>query len=171
MPCSLNKVIIALLHLTPLFLSLWQWWLHGSLCLSALCISVRHHLSSCLYISLFGSMHFSVSVAGHHFLFFSVPEESHFVSISLSQLQLLSLSLFPLYYLSFSPSIFLRILCHAHFSTFPPCCSIVALTVPLLIYHLLLSTDLFAKNKLLQLRDRKIAKFIGICDGWGDGGW
>lgn len=45
--------------------------------------------------------------------------------------------------------------CHASFSAFPPHCSIVALAVPLLIHHLLLSTDLFAKTKPLQLRDRK----------------
>lgn len=134
---------------------------------------------SILHISLFATVspppsaltlaqHISVSIADHHFLFFSACEESHFVSISLPQP--LSFSSVPLYYLSFSPSICLRIPHCAHFSTFPPRCSIVALALPLLIHHLLLSTDLFAINKLLQLRDRKIAKLIGICDGRGDGG-
>lgn len=174
MPCCLNRVIIALLHLTPLPASLWQRLFQGSRCtreagasLHPAHLPVCHRLSS-TFCSHSLAQHISVSIADHHFLFFSAREESHFVSISLPQP--LSFSSVPLYYLSFSPSICLRIPHCAHFSTFPPRCSVVALALPLLIHHLLLSTDLFAINKLLQLRDRKIAKLIGICDGRGDGG-
>lgn len=155
MPCCLNRVITALLHVTPLFLSLWQLLFHGSLYTRDVCASLRDvHLSVCrclaspVFLTPSVSMHFCLSVADYHFLFFSVTEESHLVCISLSQPPSLSSFLH-------IPPYFHHFPCHTCFPAFPPRCSIVALAVPLLIHHLLLSTDLLAKNKLLQLRDRK----------------
>lgn len=127
--------------------------------LSQLYISLSATVSPPVFLTRSVSVPFSLTVADYHFLFFSVTEESHSFCISLSQP--LSLSSFSLCFFSIffclvsSFSHFYHFPCYSRFSAFLPHCSIVALVVPLLIHHLLLSTDLFAKNKPLQLRDRK----------------
>lgn len=135
-------------------------------------ISLFATVSPHIFLTCSVSVRFPLSVAHYHLLFISVTEESPFVCISVSQHRssFNPPSIYP-------PSIFLLLSSFPH-SHHIPCPTLVylpsLLTVafPLLIHHLLLSTDLFAKNKALQLRDRKKnAKLIGICDGWKDRGW
>lgn len=136
--------------------------------LSQLYISLSATVSPPVFLTCSVSVCFSLSVAEYHFLFFSVTEESHFFfCISLSQP--LSLSSFSLFFLhlflsSLKLSPFHHFPCYSRFSACLPHCSIVALAVPLLIHHLFLSTDLFAKNKPLQLRDGK--KCQAHCNLW-----
>lgn len=150
--------------MTPLFLSLWQLLFHGSLytrdgcaALPAVHLSVCHCLTShlshllCLSVFLFVSSWIPFS------FFLSHWRISLFFCISLSQpLSLSSFSLcffLHLFLSSLKLSPFHHFPCYSRFSACLPYCSIVAVAVPLLIHHLLLSTDLFAKNKPLQLRD------------------
>lgn len=118
----------------------------GRLCLSSCCRSlICHHLASSPSLSPCCSVFLFLCLADYHFLFFSVTEEPLFAFLSPSHCPSLhSPSIF-------SPSIFLSLSSFPHFhhfpsytsfSAFPPCSGIVALAVPFLIHHLLLSTDL-----------------------------
>lgn len=123
------------------------------------CLSVFLFVSSWIPFSFFLS-HWRISL---FFLHFSLP-----ATLPLFILPLFFLHLF-LVSLKLSP--FHHFPCYSRFSACLPHCSIVALAVPLLIHHLLLSTDLFAKNKPLQLRDGKKCQAHCNLWCWGDRDW